>query len=125
MIRGLRSGERVQGHRAQAEAYYRRGLLRQAVDQLEQAVRIASQLDGGLTRVNFMIALRNMDMTAPFLLEGAKLNMHGNKDAYFVEASEFGKYDSAQQSFVKQGDVIDLSGKSSNCAWDQSTASCK
>ncbi|MEZ5263913.1 MAG: ABC transporter substrate-binding protein [Acidimicrobiales bacterium] len=35
----------------------------------EQALRIASDLDGGLTRVNFMIALRNMDMTAPFLLE--------------------------------------------------------
>ena len=91
---------------------------------LEQALRIASELDGGLTRVNFMVALRNMDMTAPWLLEGAKLNMSGDKDAYFVEASEFGQYDAAKQSFVQQGDIIDLSGKSSNCAWDQSTAAC-
>ncbi|MEZ5263912.1 MAG: glycosyltransferase family 2 protein [Acidimicrobiales bacterium] len=50
--------------------------------------------------------------------------MSGNKDAYFVEASEFAQYDAAQQSFIQQGEVIELSGKSSNCAWDQSTAAC-
>jgi branched-chain amino acid transport system substrate-binding protein len=92
---------------------------------VEQALTIASQLKGGLSRVNLMVAVRNMDMTAPFLLEGAKFNLNGNKDAYFTEASEYVKYNAAKQAFDIQGDLIELSGKSSNCAWDQSTGACK
>ena len=90
----------------------------------EQLFTIASQLDGGLTRVNLMVALRNFDMTAPFLLEGAKFNLNGNKDAFLTEASEFGKYDVAKQAFVQQGELVELTGKSSNCAWNQSTGTC-
>ena len=70
------------------------------------------------------VALRNFDMTAPFLLEGAKFNLNGTKDAYLTEASEFGKYDAAKQAFVQQGELIELSGKSSNCVWSQTTNSC-
>ena len=47
-------------------------------------MKIASALPGGLTRANFIVAIRSLDMTAPFLIEGAKFNMNGNKDAYFV-----------------------------------------
>ena len=90
----------------------------------EQVFAIASQLEGGLTRVNLMVALRNLDMTAPFLLDGAKFNLSGNKDAYLTEASEFGKYDAAKQSFAQQGELIELSGKSSNCVWNQGTGTC-
>jgi len=91
---------------------------------VEQVFRIAADLDGGLTRVNLMVALRNLDMTAPFLLEGAKFNLAGNKDAYLTEASEFGRYDYTKQSFVQQGELIELSGKSKNCVWNQSTGLC-
>ncbi len=90
----------------------------------EQVFRIASELDGGLTRVNLMVALRNFDLTAPYLLQGAKFNLSGNKDAYLTEASEFGKYDYLKQSFIQQGDLIELSGKSKNCAWNQQTGNC-
>ena len=43
--------------------------------------------------------------------------MNGNEDAYFIEGSEIALFDAADQSWVKEGDVIDLSGLSPNCAW--------
>jgi hypothetical protein len=90
-----------------------------------QALQIAGQLDGGLTRTNLMVALRAYDITHPFLLKGLKNNMNGNADAYFVEGGIYQKYDSAKQGWVSQGNVIDLSGKSKDCAWDQSAGLCK
>jgi branched-chain amino acid transport system substrate-binding protein len=91
---------------------------------VEQMFKIAAELDGGLTRVNLMVALRNLDMTAPFMLEGARFNLDGNKDAYLTEASEFGRYDYTKQAFIQQGELIELSGKSSNCAWSQASGTC-
>jgi branched-chain amino acid transport system substrate-binding protein len=92
---------------------------------MEQMLRIASALPGGLTRANFLVAMRSIDMTAPFVLPGVKFNLNGNKDGYMIEASEFAKYDSAKQSFAQDGKVIELSGKSTNCAWDQAAGACK
>ena len=90
-----------------------------------QAFQIAGQLDGGLTRVNLILALRGMDMSSPNHLTGARFNMNGNKDSYFTEASEFAKYDSSKQQWIQQGDLIELSGKSTNCAWDQTIGNCR
>ena len=90
-----------------------------------QAMAIAGELDGGLTRTNLIVAVRSMDMTNPMLLDGIKFNMNGNKDAYLFEGSDISQWDSAQQSWIPQGDVIDLSGKSPLCAWDQSVSNCK
>jgi hypothetical protein len=91
---------------------------------LIQAMRIAGDLPGGINRTNVILALRTMDMTHPMLLDGIKFNMSGNKDAYFIEGSEIARYDSAMQQWVVQGDVIDLSGKSQNCAFNQATQAC-
>ncbi|MGD9754507.1 MAG: ABC transporter substrate-binding protein [Acidimicrobiia bacterium] len=91
---------------------------------LDQALRVASQMEGGLNRANLIIALRSFEMTPPHLLEGAKYNMNGNADAYLTEASEFSVYNTAKQGYDVVGDVIELSGKSRNCAFDQATASC-
>ena len=44
--------------------------------------------------------------------------MNGNKDAYLLEGSDLSKYDAAKQAWVVQGDIIELSGKTQNCAWD-------
>ncbi len=91
-----------------------------------QALIIAGQLDGGLTRANLATAVRAMELTHPFYLEGIKFNLNGNKDAYWIEGSEIARYDSTKQAWVPEpGDLIELSGKSNNCAWDQSTATCK
>jgi branched-chain amino acid transport system substrate-binding protein len=90
-----------------------------------QAVRIAGELDGGLTRPNLILALRALDMTHPMTLPGVGFNMNGNADAYFIEGSDIARYDSAAQAWKQEGAVIELSGKSKNCAFDQAGAICK
>jgi branched-chain amino acid transport system substrate-binding protein len=90
-----------------------------------QALAIAGQLDGGVTRSNFELAMRTMDMTSPMLLPGLRLHMDGLKDAYMVEGGVFQKWDSAKQTYVPQGNVIDLDGKAKLCAWDQASSTCK
>jgi hypothetical protein len=77
-----------------------------------------------MTRSNFIVAIRAMDMTHPNLLEGIKFNMNGNEDAYMIEGGVFQKRDAKGDKWVSEGEVIDLSGKSANCAWSQSTNSC-
>ena len=89
-----------------------------------QVYAVAGQLDGGLTRTNVIVAMRSMDMTPGAYLWGIKTNMSGNKDSYWVEGSELAEFDAAGQQWVTRGNVIDLSGKSKNCAWNQANASC-
>ena len=90
-----------------------------------QALQIAGALPGGLTRSNLILAIRSMDYTSPWALPGILFNMNGNKDAYPTEGGIFQKYNSAKQVWESQGKVIDLSGQSKDCAWDQSTGVCK
>ena len=64
-------------------------------------------------------------MTHPYLLPGIKFNMNGNKDAYFVEGWRSPRPTTRpSRTGSSQGDVIDLSGKSTPCAWDQATGTC-
>ena len=84
-----------------------------------QALQMAGELNGGLSRSNFLTVLRAFEMTSPMTLPGIKVNTSGNADAYFVEGSDISKYDSAKQQWIQQGDVIDVSGKSKPCAFDQ------
>jgi hypothetical protein len=90
-----------------------------------QVYMVAGALDGGLTRANYVTALRAIDMTPPFDLSGIKANLNGNTDGYWIEGSEIAKYDSAAQQFIQQGPIIDLSGKSKACSWNQSTSTCE
>jgi branched-chain amino acid transport system substrate-binding protein len=90
-----------------------------------QSLIIAGELPGGLTRSNFILALRTFDMTNPLLLPGVEYNMNGNADAYLTEGSDVSQYDSAQQQWIQQGEIVELSGKSRNCAFDQSAAVCR
>jgi ABC-type branched-subunit amino acid transport system substrate-binding protein len=89
-----------------------------------QTLMVAGMLPGGLTRANYLTAMRSMDMTPAAFHTGIRLTMSGNKDAYWVEGSEVGRYDVATQSFVLQGGVVDLSGKSAPCPWNMSASSC-
>ncbi|MEZ5233689.1 MAG: hypothetical protein R2749_13440 [Acidimicrobiales bacterium] len=83
-------------------------------------MQIAGELEGGLSRTNLMLAVHSMDMTHPYLLPGIKFNMDGTKDAYFTEGGLLQKWSSTKQLWEPQGNVIDLSGKSKNCEYDQS-----
>ena len=89
-----------------------------------QVLQIAGELDGGLTRTNFVTALRAFEGTSPVHLSGIKINLNGNADGYPLEGSDLSVYDSAKQSWVVQGNIIELSGKSPNCTWDPSVNSC-
>jgi branched-chain amino acid transport system substrate-binding protein len=90
-----------------------------------QALIIAGQLDGGLTRSNLLITLHAFDMTNPYALPGIEATVDGNKDAYFTEGGAFQSWNVAKQAWELQGNIIDLSGKSKNCAWDQAASICK
>ena len=89
-----------------------------------QVLRIAGALPGGLTRSNVLIAARTIDMTPAAYISGIRTNMDGGTDAYWVEGSELAIYNSEIQGWEVQGDVIELSGKSTPCAWDQAAARC-
>ena len=82
-----------------------------------QALQIAAELDGGLTRTNFMIAQRALRMDHPALLEGINFGMNGADDAYLVEGSDLSRFNFDDQSWIIEGGIIDLDGQSPNCAW--------
>lgn len=83
-----------------------------------EALRIAADLPGGLTRSNFMLAQRAMDLIHPLTLEGISFAANGAEDGYFIEGSEYSVYDAADESWIQQGGAVDLNGSSPNCAWD-------
>ena len=82
-----------------------------------EALRIAAELDGGLTRSNLILALRGMDLVHPVTLDGISFSVNGAEDGYFIEGSEFSVYDAANESWIQEGAAIDLNGSSSNCSW--------
>ena len=90
-----------------------------------QNLIIAGELDGGLTRSNFVLAQRAFEGTSPVHLPGIRINMSGNKDSFFLEGSDLSIWDSAKQEWVLEGNVIELSGKTKNCTWDTASLSCK
>jgi len=91
--------------------------------QITQALLIAGELPGGLTRANLNLAWRSMDMSSPALVEGVKFNMNGNKDAFLIEGADLSQWNAAQQKWEVRN-IVELSGKSGLCAWSTSTRSC-
>jgi branched-chain amino acid transport system substrate-binding protein len=92
---------------------------------IAQLLQIAGTLPGGLTRSNFILASRTIDMTDPMLLEGMKLNASGNKDPYLFESAIFQKWSAADQVWHNQGKPVDVSGVSKPCAWNPTAQVCK
>ncbi len=82
-----------------------------------EALRIAAELDGGLTRSNMILAQRAMDVIHPLFLDGITFSANGAVDGYFIEGSEFSQYDAANESWIQLGGAIDLNGSSPNCQW--------
>ncbi|MGD9755538.1 MAG: hypothetical protein AB7W59_31490, partial [Acidimicrobiia bacterium] len=89
-----------------------------------ETIRIAAALDGGLTRSNLILAARSLDLESPYLLPGIRITTNGNEDAYPIEGSEIASFDAAQQTWVRMGDILDLSGRSGLCAWDANAGRC-
>jgi ABC-type branched-subunit amino acid transport system substrate-binding protein len=79
---------------------------------VEDVMRAAAALPGGLNRVNLMAAMWNWDTTNDGLL-GGTLKLDGVNDAYITEAAQIQEVvvvDGAL-SFNPLGDVIDLEGQ--------------
>ncbi len=89
-----------------------------------QTLLIAQALPGGLNRSNVIVAHRAINMTPPTHVYGLRSSMNGNKDSFIIEGGQFNQFDSASQTWKAQGVLIDLNGKSQNCAWSPATSKC-
>ncbi len=90
-----------------------------------EALRIASELPGGLNRTNFILAVRSLSIYHPMMLDGINAEFNGAADAYFIEGSDFSQFDYEAQSWNIVGDIVDVNGNSSNCAWDKDNGGCR
>lgn len=86
-----------------------------------EVLRVAAELDGGLTRTNYMLALRSFQGQHPMLLDAIGFAQNGLDDAYWLEGSDLSRFDYETQSWIVEGGVIDLNGQSPNCSWDPET----
>ena len=90
-----------------------------------EALRVAADLPGGLNRTNFILAVRAIDMYHPQALDGINAQLNGAADAYFIEGSDFSQFDANAQTWNIIGEIVDVNGKSTNCAWDKDNGGCR
>jgi hypothetical protein len=90
-----------------------------------EVLRIADALPGGLSRTNFILALRSYSGTHPMFLDGMSFAANGNDDSFFIEGSDFSIFDADTQSWTIVGDIVDVNGGSPNCAWDKDNGGCR
>jgi hypothetical protein len=63
-----------------------------------QALQVAGQLDGGLTRTNLIVALQSLDMTHPLTIEGDPVQLERKRRSVPHREVDIAKYDSARQA---------------------------
>ena len=90
-----------------------------------EALRVAAELPGGLTRTNFILAVRSINIYSPLHLDGINAQLNGAADAYFIEGSDFSLFDADAQTWNIVGAIVDVNGKSTNCAWDKDNGGCR
>ena len=90
-----------------------------------EGLKIAAELPGGLSRTNYILALRSMSLSHPLLYDGVTFAVNGNEDSYFTEGSDISQFDFATKSWNIVGNLVDLNGSSPNCAWDKDNGGCK
>ena len=90
-----------------------------------EVLRVAAELPGGLSRSNFILALRTFSGHHPKLQEGIEFGAWGASDGYFVEGSDFSQFDATDQAWVQVGDLVDANGLSPNCRWDKDNGGCR
>jgi hypothetical protein len=82
-----------------------------------EALRIAAELPGGLSRSNLLLALWGMDLRHPMLVEGVGFASDGPEDPDLVEGSAVEQFDATAQAWVALGDVVDVNGTTPRCDW--------
>lgn len=89
-----------------------------------EALRIAAELPGGLTRTNFILAVRAIDIRHPMFPEAVAFAMNGNADAFPVEGSGVSRYDALSHAWVASS-VVDVNGGTPDCVWDADSGGCR
>ena len=90
-----------------------------------EMLRVAAELPGGLNRTNFILAVRNIAIYHPQILDGIVTGLNGAADAYFVEGSDFSQFDATGQTWNQVGKILDLNGGTPNCRWDKDNGGCR
>lgn len=88
-----------------------------------EALRIAAELDGGITRANFVLASRSLELRHPMLVAGITFGTDGADDGYPIEGAQMMRYSAGQQTWEKESLVVDLNRATPNCSWDGSGCS--
>lgn len=83
-----------------------------------EALRIAAELEGGITRSNLILAVRSLDLVHPMFFDGILFSTNGAADGYPIEGSEVSRFDAATQTWRQVGPVLDLDGLSPGCDWN-------
>ncbi len=84
---------------------------------LVESLRIASELPGGLSRSNLVLAQRALDLEHPYLIEGMQFASRGLDDAFFLEASELSRFDASERVWIIEPIVVDINGGTPTCSW--------
>ena len=90
-----------------------------------EAMRVAAELPGGLSRTNYILAVRNISIYSPMHLDGVTTELNGAVDGFYIEGSDFSLFDAEAQTWNMVGDVVDANGMSPNCAWDKDNGGCR
>lgn len=92
---------------------------------MHQAMLIASELPGGLSRPNLLLAARAMRMDNPSLVDGISYGMQGGLDGDLIEGAPILRYEPASRSWgPSELGVIDVAGQTPACHWDLGTDVC-
>ena len=88
-----------------------------------EALRIAAELDGGVTRANFLLALRSLELRHPMVVAGITFATDGADDGHPIEGARMMRYSAGQQAWEKESLVVDLNRATPNCSWDGTVCS--
>ncbi len=83
-----------------------------------EALRIAADLEGGITRTNLLLALRSLDLRHPMVVAGIAFSTDGADDGYPIEGARMMRYSAAEQSWKSESLVVDLNRSTPTCTWD-------
>ena len=90
---------------------------------IEQLLRAAADMEGGLTRTNLMRAMWNADFENPLFVDGVRQRSKGAEDAYLIEAAQMSRYRAPAAGetsgrYEPVGEIIDVEGETGTYAGD-------
>lgn len=82
-----------------------------------EALRIARELPGGVSRTNLMLAVRSMDISHPMLVDGVRLQLAGSIDAFAIESTDISRFNVETQAWETVGPILGTERATPRCAW--------